>query len=159
MDALWVLHSAAGDNPHAAENDLLAEENLAALTELNCALHAAVLLRRDVDYIVREERIELVDEFTGRVVKDRHWPDGLQAALEAKEGIDLRREGRTLGSIALQHFLQLYPRLCGMTGTARSAAEELKEFYGLSVVVIHRSNDKEPASSRVLARPSLTESE
>jgi len=119
-----------------SRGDLVAAENLTALTELNCALHAAVLLRRDVDYIVRENRIELVDEFTGRVVKDRHWPDGLQAALEAKEGLDRRREGRTLGSITLQHFLQLYPRLTGMTGTARTAAEELGEFYGLDVVVI-----------------------
>ena len=116
--------------------DLLSAENLTSLTELNCALHAAVLLRRDVDYILREGRIELVDEFTGRVVKDRHWPDGLQAALEAKEGLERRREGRTLGSIALQHFLRLYPRLCGMTGTARTAAGELKEFYGLDVVVV-----------------------
>lgn len=71
---------------------LHAPENLALLTEINCALHAHVLLRRDVDYIVREDRIEIVDEFTGRVVNDRVWPDGLQAALEEKEG--LARRGR-----------------------------------------------------------------
>ncbi|HET8646016.1 MAG TPA: accessory Sec system translocase SecA2, partial [Vicinamibacteria bacterium] len=64
------------------------EGNQGLLAEVNCALHARVLLRRDVDYIVRGGRIELVDEFTGRVVRDRHWPDGLQAALEAKEGLD-----------------------------------------------------------------------
>jgi preprotein translocase subunit SecA len=116
--------------------DLLANENLGSLTELNCALHAAVLLRRDVDYILRGDKIRLVDEFTGRVVEDRHWPDGLQSALEAKEGLELRPEGRILGSITLQHFLQLYPALCGMTGTARPAAEEIREFYGLDVVVI-----------------------
>jgi preprotein translocase subunit SecA len=116
--------------------NLLAEENYALLTELNCALHARVLLRRDVDYIVRSGRIELVDEFTGRVVADRHWPDGLQAALEAKEGLPRRPDGRILGSITLQHFLGTYPRLCGMTGTAQDAARELEEFYGLRVVVV-----------------------
>ena len=94
-------------------------ENLALLTELNCALHARVLLRRDVDYIVRDGRIEIVDEFTGRVVADRHWPDGLQAALEAKEGLERRPTGAILGSMTLQRFLRGYPRLCGMTGTAQ----------------------------------------
>jgi preprotein translocase subunit SecA len=116
--------------------DLIAAENIGTFTELNCALHAAVLLQRDVDYILRDGKIKLVDEFTGRVVEDRHWPDGLQAALEAKEGLELRPEGRILGSITLQHFMRLYPRLCGMTGTAKPAAEEIREFYGLDVVVI-----------------------
>jgi preprotein translocase subunit SecA len=111
-------------------------ENYALLTELNCALHARVLLRRDVDYIVRGGRIEIVDEFTGRVVQDRHWPDGLQAALEAKEAVAAHPGGRILGTMTLQHFLRGYPHLCGMTGTARDAAEELFEFYGLKSTVI-----------------------
>ncbi len=93
-------------------------ENYGVLTELNCALHAQVLLRRDVDYVVRDGRIGIIDEFTGRVAADRHWPDGLQAALEAKEGIERQPDGRILGSITLQHFVQCYRRLCGMTGTA-----------------------------------------
>jgi preprotein translocase subunit SecA len=112
------------------------EKNYTLLTELNCALHARALLRRDVDYLVRDGRIEIIDEFTGRVVPDRHWPDGLQAALEAKEGLERRPDGRILGSITLQHFLRGYPRLCGMTGTAQDAASELRELYGLDVVVI-----------------------
>jgi preprotein translocase subunit SecA len=111
-------------------------ENYGVLTELNCALHAQVLLRRDVDYIVRDGRIGVIDEFTGRVVADRHWPDGLQAALEAKEGVERQADGRILGSITLQHFLQGYPRLCGMTGTAQTAASELRELYRLDVVVV-----------------------
>ncbi|MDX1741468.1 MAG: hypothetical protein R3178_09255, partial [Rhodothermales bacterium] len=114
---------------HAAENYLL-------LAEINQSLHAHALLRRDVDYIVTDGRIELVDEFTGRVVDDRRWPDGLQAALEAKEGLRIRPGGRVLGSVTLQHFLGQYPRLAGMTATARSAAEELFDFYGLNVVPI-----------------------
>jgi preprotein translocase subunit SecA len=112
------------------------EENAALLAELNCALHAQVLLLRDADYIVRGGRIGIVDELTGRVVEDRHWPDGLQAALEAKEGLARRADGAVLGSITLQHFLGLYPHLCGMTGTARDAAAELLEMYGLRVVVV-----------------------
>jgi len=116
--------------------NLLAAENLALLTGINCALHAKVLLRRDVDYIVRDGRIQLVDELTGRVVEDRHWPDGLQAALEAKEGLKLRPEGRVLSSITVQHFVRLYPRLAGMTATASPAAEELTRTYGMNVVVI-----------------------
>ena len=111
-------------------------ENIELLTALNCALHARVLLRRDLDYIVRSGRIEIVDEFTGRVVADRHWPDGLQAALEAKEGLARRPDGRILGSMTLQRFLRGYPRLCGMTGTATSCAAELAQLYGLDVVVI-----------------------
>ncbi len=106
------------------------------LTAVHCALHAEALLRRDVDYIVRERGVEIVDEFTGRVVDGRHWPDGLQAAVEAKEGISRNAGGRILGSIALQQYFGLYPRLCGMTATARSAAPELAEFYGLKVVVV-----------------------
>jgi len=112
------------------------ETNREAVAAVHCALHAEALLRRDVDYIVRDRRVEIVDEFTGRVVAHRHWPDGLQAAVEAKEGIARNPGGRVLGSIALQQYFGLYPRLCGMTATARSAAPELAEFYGLKVVVV-----------------------
>ncbi len=110
--------------------------NQTLLEAIYCALHAEALLRRDVDYIVRGGKIEIVDEFTGRVVDQRHWPDGLQAAVEAKEGLTRRSTGRVLGSITLQHFFRLYPALCGMTATARSAAAELQEFYGLSTVIV-----------------------
>ena len=112
------------------------EANLALLAALHCALHARALLRRDVDYIVREGRIGVVDEFTGRVVADRHWPDGLQGAIEAKEGLARDSDGRILGTTTLQHYLHGYEHLSGMTGTAQSAATELDVFYGLPVVVI-----------------------
>ncbi|HEY7057899.1 MAG TPA: hypothetical protein VH458_15295, partial [Vicinamibacterales bacterium] len=111
-------------------------KNYALLTELNCALHAQALLRRDVDYLVRNGRIGVIDELTGRAVADRHWPDGLQAALEAKESLDRQPDGRILGSITLQHFLRRYQHLSGMTGTAQTAAAELMSLYGLSVVVV-----------------------
>ena len=116
--------------------NLYAPENVLLLTQLNLALHAKELLRRDVDYIVRDGKVELVDGLTGRVVEDRHWPDGLQTALEAKEGLQVQPQGRILGSITLQHFLRSYSKLAGMTATAQPAAEELKDFYGLNVVVV-----------------------
>jgi len=116
--------------------NLFAAENQELLAAVHCALHAEALLVRDVDYIVRGGRVEIVDEFTGRVMDKRHWPDGLQAAVEAKEGVRRGAEGRVLGSIALQHLFRLYPALCGMTATARTSAAELKEFYGLGVVVV-----------------------
>jgi len=112
------------------------DANQALLAAVHCALHARVLLQRDVDYIVRNGRVEIVDEFTGRVVDKRHWPDGLQAAVEAKENLERRGGGTVLGSITIQHFLGLYPKLAGMTATARSSADELREFYGRNVVVV-----------------------
>ncbi len=115
---------------------LYSRENEPLLAAIHCALHAEVLLERDVDYIVRNGRVEIVDEFTGRVMDKRQWPDGLQAAVEAKERVPGKSEGRILGSITLQHYFRLYPVLCGMTATAAPSAAELKEFYGLSVVII-----------------------
>lgn len=110
--------------------------NLELLARLNCALYAEVLLKRDKDYIVRDGKVEIVDEFTGRIADKRHWPDNLHAAVEAKEGISSGSKGKILGSIALQHFISLYAGISGMTGTAETAARELKEFYNLGVVVI-----------------------
>jgi preprotein translocase subunit SecA len=126
-------------------------ERTPLLALLRNALHAEHLLHRDVDYIVRGGTIELVDELTGRVAEDRQWPDGLHAAIEAKEGVQLGADGRLLGALTLQHLLQLYPRLCGMTATAQSAAEELREVYGLEVAAIppHRRCIREDAPHRL----------
>ena len=115
---------------------LFSTDNLTLHAHVRNALHAEHLLRRDVDYVVRAGRVELVDDFTGRVADRRRWPDGLHAALEAKEGVRQQPEGRILGSITLQHFLRLYPRVAGMTATAEPAAEELFDFYGLRVAVL-----------------------
>lgn len=117
-------------------NNLYATENYDLLTRLNCALHAEYLLHKDVDYIVRNNVIELVDDFTGRVADKRRWPDGLQAAIEAKENIDIQSRGNILNSITLQYFIQLYSNIGGMTATAQSAEEEFRMFYKLHIVVI-----------------------
>ena len=133
--------------------DLHAPEHVTLLVRVHQALHAAVLLARDRDYIVRGGRVEVVDEFTGRVVEDRHWPHGLQSAVEAKEGLAVQDEGEILGSIALQYFLRQYPRLAGMTATAEPAAEELEEFYGLRTVVVptHRPRIRADRADRLFA--------
>jgi preprotein translocase subunit SecA len=116
--------------------NLYEEENFEVLAMLSYALHAEYLLRRDEDYIVRNGKAELVDEFTGRVADKRRWPDGLQAAVEAKENLNVQSKGIVLNSITLQHFIQLYPKLCGMTATAQRAEEEFRNFYNLRVVVV-----------------------
>jgi preprotein translocase subunit SecA len=113
---------------HAPEQRLL-------LAAIHVALHAEVLLQRDRDYIVRSGRIELVDEFTGRVADNRRWPHGIQPAVEAKEGVEVRAEGTVLGSIPIQHLVRLWPKLAGMTATAVPSAVEFREFYGLTTVV------------------------
>lgn len=117
-------------------------ENLPLLSALNHAIHAKELLRRDVDYVVKDGAVELVDEFKGRIAMNRRWPDGLQAAIEAKEGLALKREGRVLASITLQNLMGQYEKVAGMTATASTQAEELRRVYGLEVAVIppHRPN-------------------
>jgi len=117
-------------------------ENLAApeLLDWQHALHSALLAhavyQQDVDYIVQDGEILLVDDYTGRVSPDKRYSDGLHQALEAKEGVTIQAEDRTLAKISYQMFFRLYPSLCGMTGTAYSAREEIHRTYGLRVVVI-----------------------
>src|SRR5262249_13266213 len=106
------------------------------LTAVQDSLHAHALLRRDVDYLVKDGSIESVDEFKGRIAQNRRWPAGLHAAIEAKEGVALKTQGRVLGSITLQNLIALYPQVCGMTGTAATQAAEFRAVYGLDVQVI-----------------------
>ncbi|MCP5109393.1 MAG: hypothetical protein GY953_01010, partial [bacterium] len=117
-------------------DNLFSPANSAVLAALSQALHAHKLLERDVDYLVKDGRLDLVDEFKGRIAQNRRWPDGLQAAVEAKERLPVRHAGRVLGEIAMQNFIGLYPDVCGMTGTAATQADEFREIYGLEVEVI-----------------------
>jgi preprotein translocase subunit SecA len=109
--------------------------NSETLAALHCALHAEALLRKDVEYVIRAGKVELIDGLTGRIADQRRWPDGLQTAVEAKEELKPQPGGCVLGSITMRHLLSLYPKLCGMTATARSSADEFEETYGLDVVV------------------------
>ncbi len=104
-------------------------ENIGVQTRVNLILQAEFLLKKDVDYIVRGGEVLLVDEYTGRIMKNRQWPDGLQAAVEIKEGLVPKTQGVVMNRITLQNFLQFYPKLCGMTGTACASGPEFFEFY------------------------------
>ncbi|MEU7932200.1 accessory Sec system translocase SecA2 [Micromonospora echinofusca] len=133
--------------------DLYDEEHVAQLSAVNVALHAHALLHRDVDYIVRDGSVELIDEMRGRVAQRRRWPDGLQAAVEAKEGLDATAEGEVLGTIAVQAYIALYPKVCGMTATAVLVGDQLREFFGLEVAVIPPNTPcvREDESDRIYA--------
>jgi preprotein translocase subunit SecA len=116
--------------------NLYDQRNLGLLTAVQDSLHAHVLLRRDVDYVVKRGVIEMVDEVKGRIAQDRRWPAGLHTAVEIKEGVAAKRQGMVLGSITLQHLVALYPRICGMTGTAATQALEFQQVYEMPVEVI-----------------------
>jgi preprotein translocase subunit SecA len=116
--------------------NLFAEANFPLLEAVQNSLHAHALLRRDVDYLVKDGEVKLIDEFKGRIVEERRWPAGLHTAIEVKEGVALKAPGRILGSITMQNLVALYPKVCGMTGTAATQAEEFRKIYGLEVEVI-----------------------
>ncbi len=114
--------------------DLYTEEHVGTtLTEVNVALHAHVLLQRDVHYIVRDGAIQLINASRGRIAALQRWPDGLQAAVEVKEGIETTETGEVLDTITVQALINRYPTVCGMTGTALAAGEQLRQFYKLGV--------------------------
>lgn len=117
-------------------SNLYDDKHYHLLSQLNCALHAEILLIKDVDYIVREGSIELIDKYTGRVAINRFLPNGLQAALADKEDIEFIDGGQILGTITLQHFISLYPKICGMTATAKTSQMEFKEIYDLHVLSV-----------------------
>ena len=116
--------------------DLYGGDQLDALTRLNVALHAHALLRRDVDYIVRDGKVQLISASRGRVARLQRWPDGLQAAVEAKESLAASATGEILDSITVEALVRRYPRVCGMTATAVAVGGELREFYRLEVAAI-----------------------
>ena len=109
------------------------------LVQVNLALHAHALLTRDVHYIVRDGKVALIDASKGRVADLQRWPDGVQAAVEAKEGLAVTEGGRILDTITLQALMHRYPMVCGMTGTAVEATDQLRSFYELRVSVIDRN--------------------
>jgi len=110
--------------------------NMGVLHHLNAALRAHHLFNNDVDYIVKDNQILIVDEFTGRTMPGRRWSDGLHQAIEAKENVPIQSENQTLASITYQNYFRLYSKLSGMTGTADTEAYEFQTIYGLEVIVI-----------------------
>lgn len=110
--------------------------NISVVHHVNQALKAHVLFTRDVDYIVKNDKVIIIDEFTGRMMEGRRYSEGLHQALEAKEGVTIEMENQTLASITYQNFFRMYPKLSGMTGTAETEAPEFEEIYKLRTVVI-----------------------
>ena len=110
--------------------------NIRLMHYLNASLRGHVLFKKDVDYIVADDEVIIVDEFTGRVMPGRRWSEGLHQAIEAKEHVAIQNENQTLASITFQNYFRLYEKLSGMTGTADTEAFELNKIYGLEVVVI-----------------------
>ncbi|MEW5825850.1 MAG: preprotein translocase subunit SecA [Candidatus Bipolaricaulota bacterium] len=117
-------------------DSLFTPEHVETLHYIENALRALHMYHREEQYIVKDDRVMIVDEFTGRLMPDRRYADGLHQAIEAKEGITIQRESQTLAQITLQHYFQLYKGLCGMTGTAKTEEEEFRQIYGLPVLVI-----------------------
>ena len=110
--------------------------NIPILHHLNAALRAQSLFHNDVDYIVQNNEVVIVDEFTGRTMPGRRWSDGLHQAIEAKENVPIQNENQTLATITYQNYFRLYEKLAGMTGTADTEAYEFQQIYGLEVVVV-----------------------
>ena len=110
--------------------------NTQVVHHLNQSLKANVMFKKDIDYIVKDEKVVIIDEFTGRMMDGRRWSDGLHQAVEAKEGVQIEPENQTLASITFQNYFRMYPKLSGMTGTAMTEAPEFFDIYKMNVVAI-----------------------
>src|SRR5205085_362259 len=110
--------------------------NTQVVHHLNQSLKANVLFKKDIDYIVKDGKVVIIDEFTGRMMEGRRWSDGLHQAVEAKEGVQIEPENQTLASITFQNYFRMYPKLAGMTGTAMTEAPEFFDIYKMNAVTI-----------------------
>ncbi len=130
-------------------DNLYDPSNIEMLHHVNQALKAHTLFKRDTDYIVKNDQVVIVDEFTGRLMSGRRYSEGLHQALEAKEGVKIENENQTLASITFQNYFRMYEKLSGMTGTAETEAPEFKKIYNLDVLVIptHAHGSGGPARS------------
>ncbi len=116
--------------------NLYAPENIGVLHHINQALKANFLFTKDKDYLIKDNQVVIVDEFTGRMMEGRRFSDGLHQAIEAKENVQIQNENQTLASVTFQNYFRMYPKLSGMTGTAKTEAAEFSEIYGLDVLEI-----------------------
>ncbi len=118
------------------EGGLYDIKNVQLVNHVNQALRANIMFTKDVDYLVRDGKVMIIDEFTGRIMEGRRYSDGLHQALEAKEGVEIQSENQTLASITFQNYFRLYPKLAGMTGTAMTEEAEFGDIYNLTCVEI-----------------------
>ena len=127
----------------AEGSSLYDASNIILMQHLISGLRAHVLFQKNIDYIVKNDEVIIVDEFTGRTMEGRRWSEGLHQAIEAKENVSIKQENQTLASITYQNYFRLYEKLSGMTGTAETEASELQDIYGLEVVVVPPNADSE----------------
>jgi len=138
---LEKMEALLGEAGLMEEGSLFDIANVSLVHHANQALRAHVLFERDVDYIVNDDKVIIIDEFTGRMMEGRRYSEGLHQALEAKEGVEVQNENQTLASITFQNYFRLYPKLAGMTGTAMTEAGEFSEIYKLDVIEIPTNLD------------------
>jgi preprotein translocase subunit SecA len=124
------------ENGTILTDNLYDVENTLVVHHLDQALRANVMFKRDIDYIVKDDKVVIIDEFTGRMMEGRRWSNGLHQAVEAKEGVKIEPENQTMASITFQNYFRMYPKLAGMTGTASTEAAEFWDIYKLNVVEI-----------------------
>jgi len=130
------IEKLAAQNGILKNNNFYDPQNLNLVHHVNQALKANFLFNKDVDYIVRENKVQIIDEFTGRVLDGRRFSDGLHQSIEAKENVQIQEENQTLASITYQNYFRLYRKLSGMTGTALTEAEEFYDIYRLNVIAV-----------------------
>ena len=131
IEALLVAKGILGEN-----NSLYDIDNISFVHHVNQALKARTLFTAEVDYIVKDDKVIIIDEFTGRMMEGRRYSDGLHQALEAKENVKIQNENQTLASVTFQNYFRMYPKLSGMTGTAMTEAGEFRDIYKLEVIDI-----------------------
>ncbi len=136
MKAATFTESGQNKVVQLLDSDPWAENDIAATHQLEAALKAKSLFKRDKDYVVKSGQVIIVDEFTGRLMPGRRWSGGIHQAVEAKEVVKVQRESRTLATITFQNYFRMYKKLAGMTGTAATSAEEFDKVYGLEVVIV-----------------------
>ena len=136
-----VIEKILNEKKILKNNNLFDSENIVTLHHVNQALRAHKLFEKDTDYIVKNNQIIIIDEFTGRMMEGRRFSDGLHQALEAKESVEIQNENQTLASTSFQNYFRLYPKLSGMTGTAMTEASELLDIYNIEVIEIPTNKD------------------
>ncbi|KKW09621.1 MAG: Protein translocase subunit SecA [Microgenomates group bacterium GW2011_GWC1_49_7] len=131
------------------------EKDFETVHHIEAALKARTLFKREKDYIVKDNQVIIVDEFTGRLLIGRRFSEGIHQAIEAKENVPIQQESKTLATVSLQNYFRMYQKLAGMTGTAATEAEEFHKIYNLDVIVIptHRTMIRKDAADSVYKTP------
>ena len=130
-------------------------DNSALVHHIDQALHANYIMLRDIDYVVDEGKVKIVDGFTGRIMEGRRYSDGLHQAIEAKEGVEVENESKTMATITYQNYFRMYRKLSGMTGTAKTEEEEFREIYNMNVIAIPTNRPVQRIDGHDLIYPSL----